>query len=79
MDNSETRQNIGKKATLAVKWDSGKWTHYRVEKYRKFNSLVNYFTNVAGFRFAILYERLPGGERGKQIGYFSKKESWINT
>jgi hypothetical protein len=64
---------IGNDSQLAVKWSNGTWTYYRVAPYRKFESLVAYFTNLPNFRFAILYKYDKKQQvREYQIGYFDK-------
>ncbi|MDW7690425.1 hypothetical protein R9C00_23300 [Flammeovirgaceae bacterium SG7u.111] len=69
---------VRSEAQLAVKWACGGWTCYRVTKHRDFGGLVDYFTGLPHFRFAVLYEwDRKTKARGRQIGYFSKKESYI--
>lgn len=71
---------VGVQAQLSVRWANKQWTYYLVSKHRSFESLVEYYTKLDNFKFAILYNFDTKTKlRGSQIGYFSKSNSWLNN
>lgn len=61
---------------LVVKYASGAFVEYRVNKTRDFDKIRDYFTRLEFFRFAVLYEYDKNTKtRRTQLAYFDKKKT----
>ncbi len=63
-------------ALLVVKYASGAFVEYRVNKTRDFDKVREYFTKLDYFRFAVLYGYdKKTHTRLAQLAYFDKKKT----
>jgi hypothetical protein len=65
-------------ALLVVKYASGAFVEYRVNKTRDFDKIREYFIKLDFFRFAVLYEYDKNTKsRMGQLAYFDKKKTTL--